>query len=149
MSHTGFHAFDSTLQTTTVWLNEIQERLGWQDRNRAYHALRAVLHALRDRLAVQEAVDLGAQLPLLVRGFYYEGWKPAKTPVKERKKSEFIAHVAKDFVNDPLLNPEEVVRVVFQVLAKHVSAGEIEDVKGNLPHELKELWSAESHSLWT
>ena len=57
--------------------------------------------------------------------------------------------MTKDFANDPLLDPEQVVRAVFQVLAKHVSAGEIEDVKENLPHELKELWSAESHSLWT
>jgi uncharacterized protein (DUF2267 family) len=149
MSQTGLHAFDSTLQTTNIWLNEIQERLGWLDRQRAYHALRSVLHALRDRLTVQEAVDLGAQLPLLVRGFYYEGWNPSKTPLKDRKKQEFIAHVVKDFANDPLINPEEVVRSVFQVLAKHVSPGEIDDVKGILPKQLKDLWSADSRSLWT
>ena len=73
MSQTGVTAFDSTLQTTNVWLHEIMDRMCWQDKHRAYHGLRAVLHALRDRLPVDQAAALGAQLPMLVRGFYYEG----------------------------------------------------------------------------
>ena len=86
MSATGIRAFDSTIQTTNVWLNDLVDRLGWQDKQRAYHALTAGLHALRDRLPVNEAVALGAQLPMLVRGFYYEGWHPHDKPTKERKK---------------------------------------------------------------
>jgi len=85
MSQTGVAAFDSTIQTTNVWLHDIMERLGWQDRHRAYHALRAVLHALRDRLPVDQAAALGAQLPMLVRGFYYEGWHPL---VRQRRIAE-------------------------------------------------------------
>jgi len=92
MSYTGIRAFDSTIQTTNVWLNDLADRLGWQDKQRAYHALTAVLHALRDRLPVDQAVALGAQLPMLVRGFYYEGWHPADKPIKERKKEEFLVH---------------------------------------------------------
>jgi uncharacterized protein (DUF2267 family) len=34
-----------------------------------------MLHALRDRLPPEIAVHLSAQLPMLVRGIYYEGWK--------------------------------------------------------------------------
>ena len=70
MSQTGLSAFDSTIHTTNVWLQEVMERLGWQDRHRAYLALRAVLHALRDRLTVEEVAPSGAQLPMLMRGFY-------------------------------------------------------------------------------
>jgi uncharacterized protein (DUF2267 family) len=107
---------------------------------RAYHALRAVLHALRDRLTVEQAAALAAQLPMLVRGFYYEGWHPHGKPVKERHKEEFLAHIADAFRDDPDVDPEQVTRAVFDVLAKHVTAGEIESVKQGLPAELRSLW---------
>jgi uncharacterized protein (DUF2267 family) len=85
-------------------------------------------------------MDLGAQLPLLVRGFYYEGWHPSDKPLKERKKAAFLAHIAAAFPNEPEVDPEQVTRAVFQVVAKHVTAGEIEDVKHMLPAEVRELW---------
>jgi uncharacterized protein (DUF2267 family) len=105
-----------------------------------------VLHALRDRLPVDEAAALGAQLPMLVRGFYYEGWHPADKPVKERKKEEFLAHVAAALTGHPFETPEQVVRAVFGVIAKHVTPGEIEHVKLILPGERRALWSEEVHA---
>jgi uncharacterized protein (DUF2267 family) len=140
MSQSSLAPFDSTIQTTNIWLRDIAERLGWQDSHRAYHALRAVLHALRDRLVVEQAAALAAQLPMLIRGFYYEGWHPHGKPVKERHKEEFLAHVAAAFRDDPEIDPEQVARAVFQVLSKHVSAGEIEGVKRSLPAEIRSLW---------
>ena len=65
MSVDTIGAIESTVHLTNLWLQELMEELGWRDRQRAYHALRVVLHALRDRLTVAEAVDLGAQLPML------------------------------------------------------------------------------------
>src|SRR6516164_10540951 len=144
MSQTGVTAFDSTIQTTNVWLNDILERLGWQDRHRAYQALRAVLHALRDRLPVEQVAALAAQLPMLVRGIYYEGWHPHGKPVKERHKEEFLAHVAEAFQDDFTVEPEEVTRAVFEVLTKHVTVGEVEAVKRCLPPELRQLWPGDS-----
>jgi uncharacterized protein (DUF2267 family) len=140
MTHPSVAAFDSTVQTTNVWLHEIQERLGWQDTHRAYHALRAVLHALRDRLPVDQAAALAAQLPMLVRGFYYEGWHPHGKPVRERHKEEFLAHIREAFREDPLIDPEEVVQAVLHVLSRHVTSGEIERVKQSLPTEIRSLW---------
>jgi len=148
MSTTGIRAFDSTLQTTNVWLNDILERLGWLDKQRAYHALRAVLHALRDRLPIDEAAALGAQLPMLVRGFYYEGWHPAGTPVKERHRDAFLAPIAAAFREDREVQPEAVARAVFQVIAKHVTPGEVKHVKITLPEEVRSLWAEESHTAW-
>jgi uncharacterized protein (DUF2267 family) len=148
MSQTVVSAFESTFQTTNVWLRDIQEELGWLDRERAYHALRAVLHALRDRLPVDQAAALGAQLPMLIRGFYYEGWHPAGTPTRERKKEDFLAHVAAALRNDPAIDSEDVARAVFRVIARHVSPGEVRHVKIALPGEIRSLWSEEMHSVW-
>jgi len=138
---TGFTAFDTTIQTTHVWLNELMARMTWQDRHRAYLALRAVLHALRDRLSVDEAAALGAQLPMMVRGFYYEGWHPHGKPIRERKKDEFLAHVRAAFPREAEVDAEQIAQAVFQLLADHVSAGEIEKVKHILPAEIRALWA--------
>jgi hypothetical protein len=41
---TGLDAFDSTLQQTNLWLKDIMERTGTDDRHLAYQLLRATLH---------------------------------------------------------------------------------------------------------
>jgi uncharacterized protein (DUF2267 family) len=129
------------MQKTQVWLNDLMDELDWQDRpHKAYLALRTVLHALRDRLTVQEAMQLGAQLPMLVRGFYYEGWNLKNKPHKERHKEQFLDHVRDTFRDDVTVNPQQVVRAVFRVLQRHTSPGEIEDVKHVMPKALQELW---------
>jgi uncharacterized protein (DUF2267 family) len=149
MNQGAMAAFDSTIQTTNIWLNDILEQLGWEGRHRAYQALRAVLHALRDRLSVDQAASLAAQLPMLVRGIYYEGWHPHGKPLKERHKEEFLLHIETAFRDDPDVNAELVVKAVFQVLAKHVASGEIEILKHNLPSELRSLWTEDLHTVWS
>lgn len=144
MSATGLAVFDTTLQKTHEWLDDIMREMQWSDeRQRAYMALRSVLQALRDRLTMEEALDLGAQLPMLVRGFYYEGWKPLDTPRKERRKEEFLAHIKQAFRNDERMDAEQITRAVFRVLARRVNEGEIQDIQHILPAELRELWTLE------
>ena len=141
MNSTGVDVFDTTLQKTSVWLNGVMEEMGWEDRHRAYSVLRAVLHALRDRLIVDEAVNLGAQLPMLIRGFYYEGWRPEGRPFKYRHKEEFFAQVAKTLPGMEQAELERAVRAVFKVLSSQVTWGEIAQVRDQLPAEVRELWS--------
>jgi uncharacterized protein (DUF2267 family) len=141
MNSTGVDVFDTTLQKTSVWLNGVMEEMGWEDRHRAYSVLRAVLHALRDRLIVDEAVNLGAQLPMLIRGFYYEGWRPEGRPFKYRHKEEFFAQVAKTLPGMEQAELERAVRAVFKVLSSQVTGGEIAQVRDQLPTEVRELWS--------
>jgi uncharacterized protein (DUF2267 family) len=140
MSLTTITPIESTIHTTNSWLKELMEELGWENRQRAYHALGAVLHALRDRLTVAEAADLGAQLPMLIRGLFSEGWTPNGKPVKERKREDFLAHIAAAFRDHREVSPEGVAWAVFKVLQRHVSAGEIGDVKHVLPAEIRSLW---------
>ncbi len=140
MSFTGLDVFDHTIQITNIWLKELMAKLGTEDRHRAYLALRSVLHALRDRLTVDEAAHLGAQLPMLVRGIYFEGYHPAGKPLKERHKEEFLAHIREQFRKDPEVDPEAIARAVFGLLEEKITAGEIADVRNSMPKELRELW---------
>jgi uncharacterized protein (DUF2267 family) len=141
MSITGLDVFDRTVQTTNSWLKTLMDELNWEDRHKAYGALRVTLQALRDRLTIEEVAQFGAQLPMLIRGFYYEGWDPTGKPEKLRHREEFLERIAEYFVRagDPV-HPEPVARAVFRVLAQRISDGEIEDVKHILPEELRSLW---------
>jgi uncharacterized protein (DUF2267 family) len=139
MSATGLEVFDQTLQKTNIWLKEIMDDVG-PDRQRAYHALRAVLHTLRDRLTVEEAAHLSAQLPLLIRGIYFEGWHPAHKPTKERAKEEFLEKVAARLQGVEPMNPETATRSVLEVVQRNVDPAEVEHVKHMLPRSLQALW---------
>jgi uncharacterized protein (DUF2267 family) len=121
-------------------LHEALAQLDWSDTHRAYTALRAVLHALRDRLPLNEAVQLGAQLPTFLRGVFYEGWNPAHTPLKDRRRESFLIHLQQAFQPNSDVDADHVARAIIRVLLNHVSAGEMEQVRTSLPHEIRELW---------
>lgn len=141
MSATGLSTFDSTIQKTNIWLDDIMRKLHWEgQREKAYHALGVVLHTLRDHLTIDETAQLAAQLPQMIRGMYYEGWKPSTVPVRERHWDQFVSHVGEAFALDPEADPDEITRAVLYVLAKHVSEGEIADVLRCLPEEYLRHW---------
>jgi uncharacterized protein (DUF2267 family) len=90
------------------------------EQDRAYQALRGTLHALRDILRLEEAVQLAAQLPLLIKGVFYDGWTPLDKPQKY-KKEEFARRVHEQFQFDP----------------------ELKDVKSNMPKDIQEWFPKE------
>lgn len=139
--------FETTLQKTNIWLKEISDLLHWGDHQKAYHGLRAVLHALRDRLPVPEAAHLGAQLPMLVRGFYYENWKPASTPVKVKTAQEFYDVVKENFTADHNVNPMRLTQAVMKVLSANLSPGEPEKLRGIFPPHLREIWADDERTV--
>lgn len=140
MSMTGLESFDTSLQKANIWLKEIMEELAIDSRRRAYGVLRAVLHTLRDRLTIDEAADLGAQLPMIVRGIYYDEWKPSRNPIKDRHLDDFLQRVRHNFHADGELEMEDITKAVFHLLKRKVTEGEIEDIRGMMPKELLELW---------
>jgi uncharacterized protein (DUF2267 family) len=143
MPVTGLEVFDTTVQKTNSWLKELMRVMEWQDRHRAYLALRATLHALRDRLTVEEVAQLGAQFPMLVRGIYYEGWDPGHKPPKARHQRDFLFEIEDHFIHDAPIDAEGAARGVFQLLQSRISEGEIDDIRSVLPSELRDLWPRE------
>jgi uncharacterized protein (DUF2267 family) len=141
MSGTGLAVFDRTLQETNLWLKELMARLDTDDREQAYVILRATLHALRDRIGPENAVHLGAQLPILLRGVYYEGWRMAGTQTRERHKAEFLAHARREMPGVCASDTELAVRAVFEVLWDRVDRGEVAKLVEIFPKELRELWT--------
>lgn len=140
MAVTGISTLDHAPQIFAEWLNELCDDLDWQ-KPRAYLLLCETLHAIRDFLTVDEAADLAAQLPVLVRGVYYEGWKPSRTPIKPRNKSDLLNRISTRFQKEPLDDPERAVAAVFDLLRRHLSWGESQQVKHAFRKPIQELWS--------
>jgi len=139
MSANGLDVFDKTLETTHIWLNQICADLG-PDKQVAWKVLSTVLHKLRDRLPIGLAAHLGAQLPLLVRGVYYDQFEPSKLPTECNSREEFVAEVAEWLSDIRPVDPDAAVRSVFRVLSRHVSEGQIAKVREALPRSLRQSW---------
>ncbi len=146
MSSIGLESIDHTVQLTHQWINDLDTRLGWDNKHRSFRLLRAVLQAVRDWLPVNDAAHFGAQLPELLRGIYYEQWRPAATPVKDRSRSDFVGRIDDAFANDKLLFAAEAVAIVFELICDKLSAGEIEKVRHSLPADLRVLWPPASQT---
>ena len=140
---TGLDTFDKTVQESNLWLKAVMERLNTYDRHHAYSTMRAVLHALRDRVGPENAAHLGAQLPMLLRGLFYEGWDPTGKPTKERHENAFLAHIARELPR--AAGPGEIEQgavAVLDVLSKHIDRGAAVKLAAILPQDLRRFWPA-------
>jgi len=142
MTTTGLAVFDRTVHETNTWLHEFMGELGMKSREDAYAALKATLHALRDRIGPENAVHLAAQFPILLRGVFYEGWQPSKTPTYERHLSEFLEHLADRLPARLVHEPGLVARATFNVMWRRIDAGEVAKLIDMLPLELRELFAS-------
>lgn len=128
-----------SVEKANLWLGELAEQLGDEDRERAYRVLRAYLHALRDRLPVDESAQLAAQLPTLIRGIYYQDWDPSRTPEPYRGFTDFLERMIDEASLDGETSASYATSAAASVLRRHVSAGELEDLLGVLPPDLKPI----------
>ncbi|MFO7855677.1 MAG: DUF2267 domain-containing protein [Paracoccaceae bacterium] len=140
MSATGLDVFDRTLHVTNTWLHELTSRMGWEDRRAGWRLLRTVLHMLRDRLTAEEAAKFAAQLPMLLRGAFYEGWRPSGAAEAPRTAEAFLAPLVEAFGEARDFEPEAAFRETLAVIRMHVSAGEIEDLRRAMPAAARGFW---------
>jgi uncharacterized protein (DUF2267 family) len=141
VSTLGLSVFDRTVQVTNIWLDEIMEKLG-PDRQISWKVLSTVLHKLRDMLQPNLAAHLGTQLPLLVRGVYYDLYAPSKQPTSLRDREDFVSEVEKWLWDIRPVDPLLAIETVFGVLNRHLSAGEVAKVREALPASTRSLWAA-------
>lgn len=141
MSALGLKIIDESVQQANIWINEVDYRAGLVSKQRAYRLLRAVLHALRDHLNPDEAAQLAAQLPIFVRGLYYEGYDPSKTPVHSRSRAGFEARVEAVFGPEPPEEMADAIGAVFDVLDAHVSPGEMSHLRGCFTRDIRALFA--------
>ena len=139
MSDSVTRNINSTVQKTYEWLSDLEEELQTNDRQIAYHAFRAVFHALRDRLPVVEVADLAAELPTLLRGVYYEGWMPANKPDKLNLE-EFLERIEKNYGAPVPADPVRLLEAVLIVLEMHIAPGQMGHIYGALPREIQNMW---------
>ena len=141
MSANGLAVFDRTLEKTHQFINDVAEQINIEDKHIVFTGINAVLHSLRDRIPLEEAAQLGSQFPVMLAGFYYQGWKPAATPTKERSVSAFVDKVKGNLPNgDYPIEIKTLIEGVFAVLSKWVTEGEIVDVANMLPKDVQEFW---------
>lgn len=132
--------FEATLHKTDEWMGELIEELGPDDPQKAYRSLRATLHALRDRLMPGEVADLSAQMPMLIRGLFLEGWRPTGKPEGGSTRAEFLEAVNGQLQVPADVSAEDSARAVFRLLNRRISCGEIDDVRSMLPEAIRGLW---------
>ncbi len=88
MSAQGLEIIESSTQKTQEGIASIAQVAHLEKRD-AYKSLRAVRQKMRDRLPLNDAVHFAAQLPMFLRGLFYEGWKPSKVPIKMSREESY------------------------------------------------------------
>jgi uncharacterized protein (DUF2267 family) len=144
MATTGLEVFDRTLHTTNTWLDEISAEIG-PDRHLAWHVLGAVLRSIRDEMLVEQSAHFAAQLPLLVRGAYFDQYRPSAQPTAARSHEEFIAKIQHDLDGARPVNAEHAAAAVMRTLNRHITEGQVKKVRDSLPKGVRAMWPEPEH----
>lgn len=132
---------DTSIQRAHEWLHDIGRGLGFDNEHAAHAALRATLHALRDRLPVELVAHFGAGLPTLVRGIYYDGWHPSAARLREAHAEDFRQSMRRELHDHhELQNTDQVAIAVMGVMHERMDAGQIDHIVDALPKQVRELW---------
>jgi uncharacterized protein (DUF2267 family) len=115
------------------------------NRNRAARITRAVLHAIRDRLPPDDAIQFAQGLPMALKGVFIDRYDISKTPIVIRNREAFIEFVrSKAGTSAPVDFPTSqsvmnALQSVFFVLERNMSYGQVRQIKKSLNIELVNL----------
>ncbi len=140
MASTGIRNIDNSMQKTNELLHKIDEKIGWKDMDKTYSATRAVLQATRDRLQPDEVADFASQLPMIMTGMVYEGYKPSDKPL-QMKREGYLAKIS-ELMTDQADDPEKIVHAVMSTISDKVSPGEMNHIIANMPKDMQLMMAA-------
>lgn len=136
--------FEKHAMKGNEFVHRLAIRLGDEkDRDRAARVLRSVLHALRNRLSIEESFQLMAQLPMAIKAIYVDGWSPTHRQAKIKTIADLSEVVRQEggvsSENDfhHLSDATNAIEAVMKTIADYVSAGELHDIVSILPEEMK------------
>jgi len=131
---------NSVIAETDAWIDEFMALIGWHDRSLSFAAFMGALHAFRDSLPWDEAATAAAYFPPLLRGLYFEGWHPTSRSLPLTERDAVLGRIRDAVHQQPRVEPENVMRALFSLLAKRLPASELEDIKAVSPDELHAFW---------
>jgi uncharacterized protein (DUF2267 family) len=134
-----FEVIEKTLEETNHVLSLVENHYGWKgQRNQSYEAVRVILHVLRDRMTIDQVALFSNQLPLLMRGVYYEGWKPSADAVQTSGQG-FVEQVREKYFQSTTEDIEDLISVVFGALIDCMDPEGAEIIKRELPEDVSRL----------
>jgi uncharacterized protein (DUF2267 family) len=141
---TGTRNIDEAVHKLNIWLLQLMKELNWDSRERALSAYRATMHTLRDLLPYHNAVHLGAQLPLILKGIYYDGWVPKDIPLYEvNTPAEFYELIRCELGSGNLKFDNETIKkfthAVLKTMVNHMGESEMRKIKAVLRENVRDI----------
>jgi uncharacterized protein (DUF2267 family) len=136
--------FDKYATHGNEFLSQLADELYMpNEKERVLHILKAVLHGLRNRISPEESSQFISQLPMMVKAVYVDGWQIGKHQKRVSTFEDFVVEVfdlGGGFKGLAFSEHQNVIRgiqAVFNVLKKHISEGEFNDVLASMPIKLR------------
>jgi uncharacterized protein (DUF2267 family) len=140
MSEKGLEIIERNVHLIHSWIDDIDYQLNWGDHHKSFRLLRAWLHALRDSIPLSEVAHVSAQLPLIVRGLFFEQWR-AVADHHRMDGEEFLRRLDGDVYPDQIEDTARAAASVFLVFKSRVGEHETDKLLHVLPRSVRELLS--------
>ena len=138
--------FDDYAREGNEFMHRLAADLGHPDReDQAGILLRAVMHALRDRISIAENMHIISQLPMFLKGLYVDQWSYSEDVDRIRSAEDFARRVEsyqedlRETRFDWNAPTNELITKVLAELERYLTEGEVNDIRSELPEEIAAL----------
>ena len=127
-----------------LFLSQLADELNMpKNKTRTLHILKAVLHGIRNRISPEESAQFMAQLPMLLKAVYVDGWQIGKHQKRINTLEEFVDEVYdlggayKGLAFGDRIEAERGIQSVLKILKNYISEGEFNDILASMPTKLR------------